>query len=169
VNSKKRILPAKPTEQLLAVLKARFEEDMGRHDGLRWAQVETRLSASPTKLWTLNEMEQTGGEPDVVGQDEKTGEYVFYDCSAESPNGRRSLCYDREALESRKQHKPENSALDVAAAMGVELLTEEEYRELQKLGKFDTKTSSWIGAMTPFSCTTMARSLTTPPGDFAVR
>jgi hypothetical protein len=125
-------------------VKARFEKNMNRHEGLAWAQVQTKLAASAEKLWSLNEMERTGGEPDVVGYDEKTGEYIFYDCSAESPKGRRSLCYDREALESRKQHKPENNALDMADAMGIELLTEEQYRQLQRLGEFDTKTSSWI-------------------------
>ena len=117
---------------------------MNRHEGLAWAQVQTKLEASAEKLWSLNEMERTGGEPDVVGHDERTGKYTFYDCSSESPKGRRSLCYDREALESRKQHKPENNALDMAAAMGIELLTEEQYRELQRLGEFDTTTSSWI-------------------------
>ena len=117
---------------------------MNRHKGLEWAKVRARLEANAEKLWSLNEMERTGGEPDVVGQDKKTGEYVFYDCSAESPKGRTSLCYDREALDSRKEHKPKNSAMDMAAAMGVELLTEEQYQELQKLGDFDTKTSSWL-------------------------
>ena len=117
---------------------------MNRHKGLEWAKVQAKLEANTEKLWSLNEMERTGGEPDVVGHDKKTGEYIFYDCSAESPKGRRSVCYDREALESRKEHKPENSAIDMAAAMGIELLTEEQYRELQKLGNFDTKTSSWV-------------------------
>ena len=117
---------------------------MNRHKGLEWAKVQARLDANAEKLWSLNEMERTGGEPDVVGHDKKTGEYIFYDCSAESPKGRRSVCYDREALESRKEHKPENNAIDMAAAMGIELLSEEQYRELQKLGKFDTKTSSWV-------------------------
>jgi len=131
-------------EELLSVLKVRFEENMDRHKGLEWAKVQAKLEAHPEKLSSLNAMESTGGEPDVVGHDEKMGEYIFYDCSAESPIGRRSLCYDGEALESRKQNKPENSALDVAAAMGIELLTEEQYRELQKLGNFDTKTSSWV-------------------------
>jgi len=144
VNSDKENLPPEQREQLLRVLKARFEKNMNRHKGLAWAQVQTNLEASAEKLRSLNEMERTGGEPDVVGHDERTGEYIFYDCSAESPKGRRSLCYDREALESRKQHKPANSAIDMAAAMGIELLTEEQYRELQKLGEFDTKTSSWI-------------------------
>ncbi len=131
-------------ETLLKALKARFEKNMNRHQGLEWAKVQARLEAHPEKLWSLHEMERTGGEPDVVGHDEKTGEYVFYDCSAESPTGRRNVCYDREGLESRKEHKPENNAIDLAAAMGIELLTEEQYRELQKLGNFDTKTSSWV-------------------------
>lgn len=144
MSSKKKNLPPKTVEQLLGALRARFEKNKNRHEDLRWTQVLARLEASPEKLWSLNEMERTGGEPDIVGQDEKSGEYVFHDCSAESPKGRRSLCYDRQALESRKQHKPENNVLDVAAAMGIELLTEEQYRELQKLGEFDTKTSSWI-------------------------
>ena len=141
--SKKKLSP-KERDDLLKVLKARFEKNMKRHKGLEWAKVQARLDANPEKLWSLNEMENTGGEPDVVGHDKKTGEYIFYDCSAESPKGRRSVCYDREALESRKEHKPENSALDMATAMGIELLSEEQYRELQKLGTFDTKTSSWI-------------------------
>jgi hypothetical protein len=144
VNSNKKNLSPEQREQLLRALKARFEKNMNRHEGLAWAQVQTKLEASAEKLWSLNEMERTGGEPDVVGHDERTGEYIFYDCSAESPKGRRSLCYDREALESRKQHKPENNALDMAAAIGIDLLTEEQYRELQRLGEFDTKTSSWI-------------------------
>jgi hypothetical protein len=144
VNSNKKNLSRQQREQLLRALKARFEKNMNRHEGLAWDQVQTKLEASAEKLWSLNEMERTGGEPDVVGHDKRTGEYIFYDCSAESPKGRRSLCYDREALESRKQHKPENNALDMAAAMGIELLTEEQYRELQRLGEFDTKTSSWI-------------------------
>jgi hypothetical protein len=131
-------------EQLLNVLKTRFERNTFRHEGLVWAQVQAKLEASAEKLWSLNEMERTGGEPDVAGLAGRTGEYVFFDCSAESPKGRRSLCYDREALESRKQHKPENSALEMAAAMGIDLLTEEQYRELQGLGEFDAKTSSWI-------------------------
>ena len=135
---------AKQREELLGALKARFESNMNRHRGLEWANVQAKLEASPEKLWSLNEMERTGGEPDVVGHDNKTGEYVFYDCSAESPKGRRSVCYDREGLESRKEHKPEDNALDMAAAMGIEILTEEQYRELQKLGNFDTKTSSWV-------------------------
>jgi hypothetical protein len=125
-------------------LKARFETNVNRHKGLEWANVRAKLQVSAEKLWSLNEMERTGGEPDVVGHDKKTAEYIFYDCSPESPNGRRSFCYDHEALESRKEHKPKDSAVDRAAAMGVELLTEEQYRELQTLGKFDTKTSSWV-------------------------
>lgn len=131
-------------EELLKVLKARFENNMNRHKDLEWAKVQEKLEANPEKLWSLNEMERTGGEPDVVGYDHKTGEYIFYDCSAESPKGRRSVCYDREALESRKKHPPENSAMDMAVAMGIEILTEEQYRELQNLGNFDMKTSSWI-------------------------
>ena len=131
-------------EELLSTLKARFEKNRNRHEGLEWAEVQAKLEAKTENLWSLSEMERTGGEPDVVGHDKKTGEYVVYDCSPESPKGRRSLCYDREALEERKEHKPKNSAVDMAAAMGIELLTEEQYRELQKLGEFDTKTSSWI-------------------------
>jgi hypothetical protein len=138
------ILSKKQREELLSTLKARFEKNMGRHKGLEWTQVQAKLEADDRKLWSLNEMEKTGGEPDVVGHDKKTGEYIFYDCSAESPKDRRSLCYDREALDARKENKPKNNALDVAAAMGIELLTEEQYRELQKLGNFDTKTSSWV-------------------------
>ena len=134
-------------EKLLNVLKARFERNMNRHKGLNWAKVQAKLEASPEALWSLNEMERTGGEPDVVGFDAKKDQFIFHDCSAESPKDRRSICYDREALESRKEHKPKNSATELAAAMGIELLTEEQYRELQKLGEFDTKTSSWI--MTP--------------------
>ena len=129
---------------LLRTLEARFEKNMNRHKGLEWAKVQTKLEANSEKLSSLNEMEITGGEPDVVGHDKKTGEYIFFDCSAESPKGRRSLCYDHEALESRKEHKPENSAIEMAADMGIEILTEEQYRQLQKLGNFDTKTSSWI-------------------------
>ncbi|WLR57765.1 DUF4256 domain-containing protein [Mesobacillus subterraneus] len=131
-------------EELLGRLKARFEKNMSRHEGLDWAEVQTKLENNPEKIWSLNEMEATGGEPDVVGMDGVTGEYIFYDCAAESPKGRRSVCYDREALESRKKHKPENSVMDRAAAMGIELLTEEQYKELQKLGNFDLKTSSWV-------------------------
>jgi len=131
-------------EEILSTLKARFEKNMNRHKGLEWAQVQAKLEANTGKLWSLNEMERTGGEPNVVGQDKKTGEYIFYDCSAESPKERRSLCYDRDALDSRKENKPKDSALDMASAMGIELLTEEQYRELQKLGEFDNKTSSWV-------------------------
>ena len=131
-------------EELLRALKARFEKNMNRHEGLEWAKVQAKLEADTEKLWSLNEMERTGGEPDVVAYDRKTGEYIFYDCSAESPKGRRSLCYDREALEARKEFRPKDAAMDMAAAMGIEILTEEQYRELQKLGNFDTKTSSWL-------------------------
>lgn len=140
----KKDLPAKQRGELLSTLKARFEKNMNRHKGADWARVQARLEANPEKLWSLNEMETTGGEPDVVGHDQKTGEYIFYDCSAESPKGRRSICYDREALEARKEHKPKDSAMDMANAMRIEMLTEQQYRELQKLGEFDTKTSSWI-------------------------
>lgn len=142
----KRKLPAQLREELLATLEARFEKNLKRHPGLEWAQVKARLEAKAEKLWSLHEMESTGGEPDVVGHDAKTGEYVFFDCSAESPKGRVSLCYDREALDSRKEHKPKDNAVDMAEAMGIELLTEEEYRDLQKLGSFDMKTSSWVQA-----------------------
>jgi hypothetical protein len=144
VNSNKKNLSPEQRDQLLRALRARFEKNFKRHEGLAWAQVQTKLEAGAEKLWSLNEMERSGGEPDVIGRDERTGEYIFCDCSAESPKGRRSLCYDREALESRKQDKPKNNALDMATAMGIEILTEEQYRELQKLGEFDTKTSSWI-------------------------
>jgi hypothetical protein len=137
-------LSPKQRKELLEALKARFEKNMDRHKGLAWAEVQAKLQANAEKLWTLNEMERTGGEPDVVGQDKKTGEYIFYDCSAESPKDRRSFCYDREALDSRKENKPKDNAVDAAAAMGVELLTEEQYRGLQKLGNFDAKTSSWV-------------------------
>lgn len=140
----KRELSPEQREGLLGALKARFEKNVKRHKGLEWAKVRARLEANAEKLWSLSEMERTGGEPDVVGHDAKAGEYIFYDCAAESPKGRRSLCYDREALESRKENKPENNALDMAAAMGIEILTEEQYRELQKLGNFDEKTSSWV-------------------------
>ncbi|CAM3880247.1 DUF4256 domain-containing protein [Paenibacillus lactis] len=139
-----RELSPEQREELLQTLKARFEKNMNRHPGLEWADVQAKLEANPEKLWSLHEMEETGGEPDVVGHDGKTGEYIFYDCSAESPKGRRSVCYDREALESRKEHKPKSSAVEMAAAMGIELLTEEQYRELQQLGNFDMKTSSWV-------------------------
>ncbi|AWB43894.1 DUF4256 domain-containing protein [Paenibacillus sp. CAA11] len=137
-------LSTEQRDELLGTLKARFEKNMNRHEGLDWAKVQAKLEASTDKLWSLHEMENTGGEPDVVGHDEESGEYIFYDCTAESPKGRRSICYDQEALESRKANKPENSALNMAAAMGIELLTEEQYRELQKLGNFDMKTSSWV-------------------------
>jgi hypothetical protein len=140
----KNELSPEQREELIRALKARFEKNMNRHKGLEWAKLQAKLEANTEKMWWLNEMERTGGEPDVVGNDNKTGEYIFYDCSAESPKGRRSVCYDREGLESRKEHKPENNANDMAAAMGIELLTEEQYRELQKLGDFDTKTSSWV-------------------------
>jgi hypothetical protein len=145
-RTKKELSPAE-REELLSALKARFEKNINRHKGLKWANVHGKLDTRPEKLWSLGEMERTGGEPDVVGRDTKAGEYIFFDCSAESPNGRRSVCYDREALDSRKEHKPEHNAIDMAAAMGIELLTEEQYQELQKLGNFDTKTSSWL--MTP--------------------
>lgn len=141
--SKKELSPQQ-SKELLDVLKVRFEKHVHRHKNIEWAKVQTRLEVNAEKLWSLNEMEQTGGEPDVVAYDENTGEITFYDCAAESPKGRRSLCYDRAALDSRKEYKPENSAVDMAAAMGVELLTEEQYRELQKLGSFDLKTSSWV-------------------------
>ena len=141
--SKKELLPEQ-REELLRALKARFEKNINRHQGLEWAKVQAKLEANPEKLWSLSEMERTGGEPDVVEFDKKTSEYIFYECSAESPKDRRSVCYDREGLESRKANKPKNNAVDMAAAMGIELLTEEEYRELQKLGNFDTKTSSWV-------------------------
>src|SRR5579863_8440838 len=142
-RNKKELSPGQ-SKEILRLLKARFDKKMSRHKGLEWANVQAKLEADAEKLRSLNEMERTGGEPDVVGHDKETGEYIFYDCSAESPKGRRSLCYDREALESRKENKPKDSANDMAMAMGVELLTEEQYRELQKLGNFDTKTSSWV-------------------------
>ena len=154
MNNMKKELSPEQREALLGALKARFEKNMNRHKGLEWSKIQAKLEANPSrllsgsyrdeKLWSLNEMERTGGEPDVVGHDNKTDEYIFYDCSAESPKGRTSVCYDRKALESRKEHKPEYNAIDMAAAMGIEILTEEQYRELQKLGNFDTKTSSWI-------------------------
>ena len=181
----KKELSSEQREELLKTLKARFEKNMNRHKGLEWAKVQAKLEANTEKLWSLNEMEETGGEPDVVGHDKKTGEYIFYDCSAESPKGRRSICYDHEALESRKEHKPENSAIEMAADMGIELLTEEQYRELQKLGKFDLKTSSWIKtpadirklggaffvivATTLSSCIITVQNLTMPPGDSVAR
>jgi hypothetical protein len=143
-NSIKNELSPEQREQTIKVLKARFEKNMNRHDNLIWADVQSRLEANPERLRSLIEMEETGGEPDVVDFDKETGEYIFFDCSAESPKGRRSVCYDREALESRKEHKPKSSAVDMAAVMGIQILTEEQYRELQKLGNFDTKTSSWV-------------------------
>ena len=142
-NDKKK-LPAASQKELIATLKTRFEKNMNRHKGLEWSKIQAKLEANPEKLWSLDEMESTGGEPDVVGFDKKTGEYIFYDCSPESPKDRRSYCYDREALNARKEHKPANNVMDVAAEMGIELLTEEQYRELQTLGKFDSKTSSWV-------------------------
>jgi hypothetical protein len=144
MNSNKKKLSPQQHEELLSTLKARFEKNGNRHKGLEWSKVQAKLKDNNEKLWSLNEMETSGGEPDVVGRDKKTNEYIFYDCSAESPKGRRSLCYDRKALDDRKEFKPKNSAVDMAAAMGIELLEEEQYRELQQLGEFDTKTSSWI-------------------------
>jgi Protein of unknown function (DUF4256) len=144
IKSNKKDLSQEQREEVLRALKARFEKNMNRHEGLYWAQVQAKLEADAEKLWSLNEMERTSGEPDVVGRDKSTGEYIFCDCSAESPKGRRSLCYDREALNSRKEDKPKDSAMDMAAFIGIEFLTEEQYRELQKLGNFDTKTSSWV-------------------------
>lgn len=143
-NSNKKELSQEQREELLGTLKVRFEKNMHRHKDIEWANVQEKLEANTEKLWSLNEMERTGGEPDVVGYDKKKDEYIFYDCSAESPKGRRSVCYDREALESRKKHKPENNAIDMATAMGIELLTEEQYRSLQELENFDMKTSSWV-------------------------
>lgn len=144
MNSQSKKLPQKEADALLITLKTRFEKNSSRHKTVEWNKVETRLKANAAKLWSLYEMEQTGGEPDVVDQDKKTGEYIFYDCASESPKDRRSICYDHEALEARKEHKPKNSAVEMAAEMGIELLTEEQYRKLQELGNFDTKTSSWI-------------------------
>lgn len=141
-NTKK--LSAASSKELLSILETRFEKNMDRHKGVAWGAIQAKLEADPVKLWSLNEMEMTGGEPDVVKHDKKTGEYIFYDCSAESPKGRRSICYDHQALESRKEHKPQNSAVEMAADMGIAILTEEQYRELQQSGKFDTKTSSWV-------------------------
>ena len=143
-NKLEKKLSTEQREELLKTLKARFEKNMNRHKGLDWAKVQAKLEANPEKLWILDEMEITGGEPDVVGQDKKTGEYIFYDCSAESPKDRRSFCYDHEALEKRKEHKPKDSAINMATDMGIEILSEEEYRELQQLGNFDLKTSSWV-------------------------
>lgn len=144
ITDKKRTLSQQERPDLILALRTRFTKNMNRHKGLEWAKVEARLEANTEKLWSLNQMETTGGEPDVVGHDKKTGEYIFCDCSAETPKGRRSVCYDHEALESRKQHKPENSAVGMAADMGIDMLTEEQYRDLQRLGEFDTKTSSWV-------------------------
>jgi len=144
IKSTKKDLSREQREELLRALKTRFEKNMNRHQGLEWANVQAKLEGETQKLWSLHEMERTGGEPDVVGHDKKTSEYIFYDCSAESPKGRRSVCYDREALETRKENKPADNAMDMAAAMGIDLLTEEQYRELQKLGNFDAKTSSWV-------------------------
>ncbi len=144
MNNSKKKLSAEAAAELLNILKTRFEKNMNHHKGLEWGNVQTKIKANAEKLWSLNEMEKTGGEPDVVTHDKKTGEYSFYDCAPESPKGRRSICYDHEALEARKEHKPENSAIQMAADMGIEILSEQQYRELQKLGKFDTKTSSWI-------------------------
>ena len=144
IKSNKKELSPKQREEVIRALKARFEKNMNRHEGLEWAKVQAKLQANPEKLWSLNEMERTGGEPDVVGRDKKTDEYIFFDCSVETPKDRTSVCYDREGLESRKEHKPKNNAIDMASAMGIELLTEEEYLELQKFGNFDTKTSSWV-------------------------
>ncbi len=156
MSNKKKLSPEQ-SKELLKILKARFDKNSNRHKGLEWAAIQAKLEASPEKLWSLNEMESTGGEPDVVGYDNKTGEYIFYDCSAESPKGRRSLCYDREALKARKEFKPVDSAINMAAAMGIELLTEEQYRDLQKFGNFDTKTSSWI--LTPVDIRKLAGAL----------
>ena len=144
INSNKKELPPEQREELLGALMARFEKSMNRHENLKWAKVQSKLEANAEKLWSLGEMERTGGEPDVIGLDKSVGEFIFYDCSAESPTGRRSVCYDREAQESRKAHKPENNAVEMAARMGIEILTEEQYRELQKLGNFDERTSSWV-------------------------
>jgi len=149
LNGNKKKLSPEQRKDVLRALNVRFAKNRSRHKDLEWAKVQAKLEANTEKLWSLHEMERTGGEPDVVGHDTKTGEYIFYDCSAESPKGRRSLCYDREALEWRKEHKPKNDAMTMAAAMGIELLTEEQYRELQKLGNFDTKTSSWV--KTPYA------------------
>ena len=144
VKTNKKELPSKQQEELLNVLKSRFEKNMNRHKDIKWSDVQTKLLSNSDKLWSLNEMEKTGGEPDVIGYDKKSNEYIFCDCAVESPTGRRSTCYDKEGQESRKEHKPENNAVDMATSMGIELLTEEQYRDLQQLGKFDAKTSSWI-------------------------
>lgn len=144
MENEQKKLSSEQREEILGILKSRFEKNMNRHKGLEWAKIQGKLEANTKKLWSLIEMEKTGGEPDVVGYDKKADKYIFYDCSTESPKGRRSVCYDREALESRKKYKPANNAIDMAADMGIEILTEEQYRELQKLGAFDTKTSSWV-------------------------
>ncbi len=149
INSNKKKLSPKQSEELLSALKARFEKNINRHKDVEWAKVRAKLEASSEKMWSLNEMERTGGEPDVVGHDKKTGEYIFYDCSEESPKGRRSICYDHEALQARKENKPGNSAIKMAADMDIEILTQEQYQDLQKLGKFDLKTSSWIKTPSP--------------------
>jgi hypothetical protein len=143
-KSNKKELAPRQREELLRALQARFEKHVNRHKGLEWVKIQAKLEADTEKMWSLSEMERTGGEPDVIAHDKQTGEYIFFDCSLESPKGRRSFCYDREALDSRKKDKPKNNAIDMAAAMGIELLTEEQYRELQRLGNFDTKTSSWV-------------------------
>jgi hypothetical protein len=148
MNNENRILSPEQHEKILGTLKVRFEKNMNRHKGLEWAKIQAKLESNIEKLWSLNEMERTGGEPDVIVYDKKEDVYIFYDCSAETPKGRRSVCYDREALESRKEHKPQNNAIDMAIDMGIEILTEEQYRELQKLGNFDTKTSSWVNTPT---------------------
>ena len=144
MSNTKKVLSPEQSDELIKVLKARFEKNMNRHQGLEWNKIQEKLEASPEKLWSLDEMEETGGEPDVVGFDNNTGEYIFYDCSPETPKGRRNVCYDHEALESRKEYKPKDSAIGMATDMGIEILTEEQYRELQKFGNFDTKTSSWV-------------------------
>ena len=144
IKNNKKKLSSEQRDELLKTLKSRFEKNMNRHKGLEWAKVLAKLEAKPEKLWSLDDMEVTGGEPDVIGYDKKTDEYIFFDCSAESPKDRRSLCYDRKALDSRKENKPKNNAIDMATDMGIEILTEQQYRELQKLGEFDTKTSSWV-------------------------
>ncbi len=144
MKNETRKLSPEQDEEIIRTVKARFEKNMNRHQGLEWTKVQAKLETNPKKLWSLNEMERTGGEPDVIVHDEQADEYIFYDCSVESPKGRRSVCYDREALESRKEHKPKNNAIEMAADMGIEILTEEQYRELQKLGNFDTKSSSWV-------------------------
>jgi len=149
INSNKKKLSSKQTQELLSALKARFEKNINRHKDVEWAKVRAKLEANSEKMWSLNEMERTGGEPDVVGHDKKTGEYIFYDCSEESPKGRRSICYDHEALQARKENKPGNSAIKMAADMDIEILTQEQYQDLQKLGKFDLKTSSWIKTPSP--------------------